>query len=103
MTYRSYTSIFPKGDDEALLGKLWARGKINAQSCANMQSKNGQLIGTAFTARDIKTVANMLDSDGKIRYWGKFRRSVHSAACIKKVPRVLVWHDFGGHASVHVP
>lgn len=60
------------------VGHLWARGTIDSRSCAANARKTGELIGTAFTARDLMSVAEALEEDGMLRYWGK-----------------LVWPDYG--------
>lgn len=53
------------------MGHIWARAKIVIDQCARRQNKTGELIGTAFTARDMLSVAESLGEDGLLRYWGK--------------------------------
>ncbi|KAH8666941.1 proteinase [Xylariales sp. PMI_506] len=60
---------FSNASDVAL-GRLWARGAINANLCYERANKTGALIGTAFVARDLMTVVDALDEDGLLRYWG---------------------------------
>lgn len=57
---------------DVALGAMWVTGKIFADDCyENRDSrKNGELIGTAFTARDMMQVVDALDEDGLLRYWG---------------------------------
>lgn len=39
--------------------------------CGQAQYKElGELVGTAFVARDINAIFDALDEDGYIRYWG---------------------------------
>lgn len=52
-------------------GQMWAKADVFTQTCAIAQNKTGRFIGTAFTARDIISVADALGEDGLVRYWGK--------------------------------
>jgi hypothetical protein len=61
----------PDADDAAALGKLWARGTIDANTCAQKHNVTGTLIGTAFTARDVMSIADSIGEDGLLRYWGE--------------------------------
>jgi pimeloyl-ACP methyl ester carboxylesterase len=61
--------IFSNSSDVAL-GRLWARGTVNANICYEKANKIGGLVGTAFVARDLMSVVDALDEDGKLRYWG---------------------------------
>lgn len=65
-------SLIARPSDKALLGRTWARSKIAAEKCARKQSKTGELVGTAFVARDMMNVAESLGEDGLLRYWGEF-------------------------------
>ncbi|GAM42077.1 hypothetical protein TCE0_043f15723 [Talaromyces pinophilus] len=60
----------PDVDDTAALGRLWARGTIDANTCAQKHSVTGTLIGTTFTARDVMSIAESVGEDGLLRYWG---------------------------------
>ncbi|RDA86501.1 hypothetical protein CP532_2020 [Ophiocordyceps camponoti-leonardi (nom. inval.)] len=66
--------IFPVRDDprgpETELGRLWARGSALADVCARKHNDTGRLISTAFVVRDLVRVAEALDDDGLVRYWG---------------------------------
>lgn len=53
------------------LGRQWARGTIDAGLCYNRSAEAGSLISTAFVARDLMQVAEALEEDGLLRYWGK--------------------------------
>lgn len=52
------------------LGKLWGVGEVIADTCFKKHKKTGDLIGTAFVARDLISVVDALDEDGLLRYWG---------------------------------
>lgn len=56
---------------DVALGRIWARGAINAELCFQKSNATGSLIGTAFTARDLISVVDALDEDGMLRYWGE--------------------------------
>lgn len=62
----------PRADEPVGLGRFWARSTILADQCGRRQNRTGELIGTAFTARDMASVADALDEDGQLRYWGEF-------------------------------
>ncbi|KAL2848552.1 TAP-like protein-domain-containing protein [Aspergillus pseudoustus] len=57
---------------ENAVGTLWARGAIDAATCyANaMGKKDGSVMTTAFTARDMIQIVDALEEDGMLRYWG---------------------------------
>lgn len=52
-------------------GQLWATTRLYAEACKQSPgAANGDLIGTAFTARDFMQVAEALHEDGLIYYQG---------------------------------
>ncbi|RYO93627.1 hypothetical protein DL763_004302 [Monosporascus cannonballus] len=55
---------------EFMLGRLWALADIGAHMCAERAAETGSLISTAFVARDLMRVAEALEEDGLLRYWG---------------------------------
>lgn len=55
----------------AAIGQVWALAALYAGNCAAVQSETGELIGTAFVARDMIQVVDALKEDGMLRYWGK--------------------------------
>ncbi|KAJ4148207.1 hypothetical protein LMH87_002687 [Akanthomyces muscarius] len=65
-------SLVPRAHERENLGRFWARGTILAEQCGRrpQENKTGALIGTAFTARDVVSVAEALGEDGLVRYWG---------------------------------
>jgi len=56
---------------DVALGRLWTRGAINADLCFKNSNATGNLIGTAFVARDLMSVVDALGEDGMLRYWGE--------------------------------
>lgn len=64
---------------DVALGRIWAQGKLKANACAGGPgNKTGELIGTAFVARDFMSVVDALNEDGKLRYWGEYPALVGS-------------------------
>ena len=61
-------SIFGTAADVAQ-GTLWSGSEIYAANCYEAQNKMGQFIGTAFAARDIIHVADIL-GETDVNYWG---------------------------------
>ena len=67
-----YPDIAANSSDVAL-GRIWAQGKLKADVCAGAPgNKTGELIGTAFVARDFISVVDALKEDGMLRYWGEY-------------------------------
>ena len=58
-------------DDPAGLNARYLEYTQQGELCGEPEYKElGELIGTAFVARDIKAIFDALDEDGYIRYWG---------------------------------
>ena len=59
-------------ETETSLRRLWARGQVNANICQQQGNGNetAEYVGTAFVARDMLRVAEAVDEDGLLRYWG---------------------------------
>ncbi|KAL1836388.1 hypothetical protein VTJ49DRAFT_5226 [Mycothermus thermophilus] len=57
---------------DASPGLIWAAGRVVAHDCKKRMGEKGELIGTAFVARDIASVAEALGGEdaGRVRYWG---------------------------------
>lgn len=51
--------------------QLWAQTGIIAGQCYHNEQANGELINTAFVARDMISIVDALKEDGMLRYWGK--------------------------------
>lgn len=65
----SMTPIAGDSSDVAR-GQIWAKGTLLGAQCATVQNKTGNLVGTAFVARDMMQIVDALHEDGKLRYWG---------------------------------
>ena len=76
------------------------------QKCADpAYNTAGQLIGSAFVARDIKAMAEALGQDGYIRYWGSYSQTAPSvpSCLLTRYSRLLVRHLIGSHCCSNVP
>ncbi|RYP62594.1 hypothetical protein DL771_009673 [Monosporascus sp. 5C6A] len=62
--------VQPSNSSEVMLGRQWARAAIDAHMCFERAAETGSLISTAFVARDLMSVAEALEEDGLLRYWG---------------------------------
>lgn len=70
---RGENDIRWSGDDsDTALQGLWEDARAHANNCeTNPDTRDvAELIGTAFTARDLISVADALGEDGLLRYWG---------------------------------
>lgn len=59
----------PDASDVAA-GIQWAEATILAEACGARLNETGDLVGMAFTARDMMQIVDALDEDGMLRYWG---------------------------------
>ncbi|KAL0262395.1 hypothetical protein SLS55_003841 [Diplodia seriata] len=56
---------------DTTLGRLWASGENLATACYDNGKDIGSLLGFSFAARDYLRIAEMLNEDGLLRYYGK--------------------------------
>ncbi|VUC34024.1 unnamed protein product [Clonostachys rosea] len=54
---------------DVAVGETWAKSILYGNTCAAAQNKTGNLIGTAFVARDMMQIVDALQEDGLLRYW----------------------------------
>jgi len=59
-------------------GRLWGMGKVVADSCHANLGQTGELVGTAFVARDAMQIVDALGEDGLLKYWGMYSRDSSS-------------------------
>ncbi|KAF3480031.1 uncharacterized protein GIQ15_07007 [Arthroderma uncinatum] len=59
-------------DDKMPLGRLWSSLLLLTDTCDRYpeSKERGQLISTAFTARDLMEIVDAVEDDGLLRYWG---------------------------------
>jgi pimeloyl-ACP methyl ester carboxylesterase len=55
---------------DAALGRVWADAQFFNANCFQQQNLTGDLIGTAFVARDLMQIVDALGEDGLLRFWG---------------------------------
>ncbi|KAL6404980.1 hypothetical protein AUP68_11819 [Ilyonectria robusta] len=55
---------------DTALGRIWADSQVFSQTCYTSQNKTGDLVGTAFAARDMMQIVDALEEDGLLRFWG---------------------------------
>ncbi|KIV83824.1 hypothetical protein PV11_05815 [Exophiala sideris] len=55
---------------DVALGNNFASIKAQAAQCLNRTGGIGELVGTAFVARDMARIVDALGEDGLLRYWG---------------------------------
>ncbi|PSN71883.1 alpha/beta-hydrolase [Corynespora cassiicola Philippines] len=58
-------------ESDTALGKAWANWALYAKKCQQTSADVGELIGTAFTARDVMQIVDALDEDGMLRFFGQ--------------------------------
>ncbi|KAF4552792.1 Hypothetical protein D9617_9g025830 [Elsinoe fawcettii] len=58
------------GDSPAALKNQFQAGGSLAKACQQRMAQEGELVGTAYVARDIANIAEAIEEDGLIRYWG---------------------------------
>jgi pimeloyl-ACP methyl ester carboxylesterase len=69
MIEAALNSGFGNQSDTAL-GTTWARATLDSKLCLRNESDIGDLIGTAYVARDLISVVDALEEDGMLRFWG---------------------------------
>lgn len=92
-------------DSRENMGIMWARGGVNGYFCESDPNGVGELVGTAFTARDFISVVDALGEDGMLRYWGEYFHRfpvMRSAMPDRRVPRLLIRHNPGSNPCQHV-
>ena len=91
---RSLASLLiPKltNSSDTALGTIWAGTGALAQACYETRQDIGEYVGTAFVARDMIRIAEALDDDGLLRYYGKCLcrwNTVHIFTLIFQVSRM---------------
>jgi len=84
--------------------KSWAYGKAYTGICQYQGNgnKTAEYVGTAFMARDMARVAEAVDKDGLIRYWGMII-PVEDQAVLLTTSRLLIWNNSRCYYRSHVP
>lgn len=88
-----FSAVFAEPEDREAMGKLWAGADILSQKCAAAQNKTGSLVGTAFVARDVLSIATALGEKDTVRFWGK-RSLLALIAILDMLNMALPQQDF---------
>jgi hypothetical protein len=59
---------------DTAVGEVWSMVGWLAEYCKASEQANevGELVGTAFTARDMMQIVDALGEDGMLRFWGEY-------------------------------
>ncbi|KAJ4151057.1 hypothetical protein LMH87_011774 [Akanthomyces muscarius] len=82
-------SLAPHPEDREAIGHLWAAAANIGQACAQAQNKTGSLIGTAFAARDVVSIATALGEKDKVRFWGFSYGTTLGATLVSMFPEKI--------------
>ena len=82
-TYERFAE-FASPPDKMPLGRLWSSASMLGEYCYQYpdSKKKGELLSTAFTARDIMQIVDAVEDDGLLRYWGTFS-SLNTDVCLE--------------------
>lgn len=70
--YINQSETLPSGDNWTLLkSKAWEDGGVFAERCFEEQKEHGRFLSTAFVARDLMRIAEVVSDDGLLRLWGR--------------------------------
>lgn len=77
-------------DSDSDISNVYDALTIQSDACAGAEYKmQNELIGTAYVARDIKSIANALGEDGLIRYLGYSYGTLLGATTAAMFPRSI--------------
>ena len=84
---------FAGPSDKVPLGRLWSSASMLGEYCYQYpdSKKKGELLSTAFTARDIMQIVDAVEDDGLLRYWGTFS-SLNTDVWRLKTDNIQVFH-----------
>ena len=95
-------SLFLNTDaSEVALGELWANGKVLADTCYEKMNETGDLVGTAFTARDIMSIVDALDEGPLLNCYGKSSMR-HLRNLLNHDLRNVIRNSIGCHIGCYV-
>lgn len=88
---------------DVAVGTGWARSTLFANTCAVAQNLTGDLISTAFVARDLMQVVDALDEDGMLRFWVSDRTNQSQEILLIYSLGSFVWLVARGYGGCYVP
>lgn len=62
-------------NSDVALGTTWSLGGVEAELCLEKNKGIGELMSTAFIARDMMKIVDALGEDGLLRYYGQLELS----------------------------
>ncbi|KAL4880937.1 TAP-like protein-domain-containing protein [Aspergillus karnatakaensis] len=68
--YRAFINQKASNSSDTAAAYLWSRAGADADACFEVGRKNGEVMTTAFVARDLISIVDALEEDGLLRYWG---------------------------------
>lgn len=82
-------------EDRANIGRSWALAGQQAEECYQFaKNQTGDLVGTAYTVRDVIKMAEATNEDGLLRFWGiSYGTAIGATAAAmfpEKVERMLL-------------
>lgn len=69
--YKYRLELLMSDSSDVAPGDLWANTGAYASVCGEALKDTGELVGTAFVARDMMQIVDALDEDGLLRFWGE--------------------------------
>ena len=96
---QAVTPILTNSSDTAV-GQDWVARAGFAEQCHQPNLDTGNLIGTAYVARDMMQIVDALGEDGLLRYWGR-------CWCVEvlvsaNLERHFVWYCTWSHSCGYV-
>ncbi|KAI9930634.1 hypothetical protein MW887_011389 [Aspergillus wentii] len=88
--------------DAKALGRQWATAAVFSNTCSNSSlGEKGALMSTAFAARDLMRIAEAVDEDGLLRYWGFSYGTTLGATVAAMFPDKMDKVILDGNMNVH--
>jgi hypothetical protein len=85
----------------------WATKHAVAEACYNNNNEIGDLIGTAFVARDMMQLVDAIEDDGLLRYWGKLFDNRLTVGVDLELTydgyRLFIWYNSGHDGRSNIP
>ena len=93
-------SVTANSSDTAA-AQIWAHAGMVSERCLQQHNDMGDLINTAFVARDLMSVVDALEEDGLLRYWGLSYGTTLGATVSAMFPDRIGRIVLDGNQNVH--